>query len=289
MGSERDWFQFLSDYWLPVCRFAQQRSALGVQDAEDVAAETFEAILRNQLLQRWVSDHSSKLRTLLCTVVLQILGNRARVQKGRWRLLRKKAHELLRRTDLPTIKAIDESIEHADQFYSAWVESILLRALESLMKEYERNGKADYFRVLHGRVCERKTSAEISQTLHIKTANAAYYYKVACKQLRTKLKELLRENVDRYCDLQDLNAEFHSEWDRIGEYLKEYGGLEQAIAKVYESAGLVELAHRQPKVVTSTACRLAQVVPDVSGSQSKESGLPSKDQGDVGLGKISSD
>jgi hypothetical protein len=169
---------------------------------------------------------------------------------------------------------MDESIEHADQFYSAWVESILLRALESLMKEYERNGKTDYFRVLHGRLCEGKTSDQISQTLSIKTANAAYYYKVACRQLGAKLKELLRENVDRYCDSQDLSTEFDSEWNRIGEYLKDYGGLEEAVAKVYENAGLVELAHRQPKVITSTACRLAQVVPDVSGPQEKEPGLP---------------
>ncbi|MHC4624228.1 MAG: RNA polymerase sigma factor, partial [Planctomycetota bacterium] len=62
-GDERAWGQFLSDYWLPVCRFAQRRANLGVEDAEDVASETFVAILSNQLLQRWVANRSSKLRT----------------------------------------------------------------------------------------------------------------------------------------------------------------------------------------------------------------------------------
>ncbi len=64
-GNERDWHQFLSDYWLPVCRFAQQRAKLGIEDAEDVASETFEAILRNQLLKRWVADRIYGLRATL--------------------------------------------------------------------------------------------------------------------------------------------------------------------------------------------------------------------------------
>ncbi|HWC88220.1 MAG TPA: hypothetical protein VG433_01135, partial [Pirellulales bacterium] len=44
-GGETDWRQFLNDYWGPVCRFAARFGGLGPADAEDVAAETFEALL----------------------------------------------------------------------------------------------------------------------------------------------------------------------------------------------------------------------------------------------------
>ena len=118
-----------SEAGVPVCRFAQYRAHLQIEDAEDVASETFEAILRNKLLSRWAADRSSKLRTLLCTVVRHVLGNRARVQQGRQRLLAQKAPELLRRADLPTIKSLDEAVEYADEFYGAWVEGILLGAV----------------------------------------------------------------------------------------------------------------------------------------------------------------
>jgi RNA polymerase sigma factor (sigma-70 family) len=269
-GNERDWHQFLSDYWLPVCRFAQQRAKLGTEDAEDVASETFEAILRNQLLQRWVADRSSKLRTLLCTVVRHILGNRARVQKGRQHLLRKNMHELRERADLPTIKSIDEPAEHIDEFYAAWVEGILLQAVESLMQEYHRTGKGDYFRVLHGRVCEKMTLPQISQALGIKITDAENYYKAARRRLAARLKELVREHVHRYCDSQELDAEFDYEWAQVGDYLKKHGGLEKTISKVYERTGPMEVARRQTRAVTATLRRLTQALPQISEPPAKQ-------------------
>jgi RNA polymerase sigma factor (sigma-70 family) len=260
-GDERDWYQFLSDYWMPVCRFAQRRGQLGIEDAEDAAADTFEAILRNQLLQRWVLARSSKLRTLLCAVVRQVLSNRARVQKGRRRLLKKHIHELRRRTDVLTIKGPDEGAEEADEFFAAWVESILLQVLESLMQEYRSKGRVEYFRVLHSRVCERMTAAQISKLVGIKIDDVQNYYRAARKRLTSVLKKLVREHVHRYCGAQDLDAEFDSEWCRIARYLTEHGGLEHAIAEVHEAFELTQIASRRTQVVTSTACRLAREVP----------------------------
>jgi DNA-directed RNA polymerase specialized sigma24 family protein len=78
-GDDADWRQFLGDYWGPVCRFAAQRGSLGLADAEDVASLTFEALIANQLLPRWVINRSAKLRTLLCTVTRNVMSNRARV------------------------------------------------------------------------------------------------------------------------------------------------------------------------------------------------------------------
>lgn len=263
-GDEQDWHRFLSDYWLSVCRFAQQRANLGTQDAEDIAAETFEAVLRNQLLKRWMADRSSKLRTLLCVVVRHILGNRARVQKGRQRLLVENAPELLGRADLPTIKAMDESVEYIDEFYAAWIEGILIHAVESLMSEYHCTGKGDYFRVLHGRICEQMTNPQIADALQIKKTDAENYYKAAHKRLATKLKELVYEHVRQYCYPKQLDSEFDSEWIKIGQYLKEHGGLEQVIAKVYTNTASAQVAQRQTHAVTTTLHHLTQALRPVS-------------------------
>ncbi len=259
-GSQRDWHQFLSDYWLPVCRFAQQRAGLTIQDAEDVASETFQAVLSNNLLSRWASNRSSKLRTMLCTVVRHILGNRARVQKGRQRLLRKNVHELLNREDLPTIKHLDEPAKHIDVFYAAWVEGIVLQAVESLMQEYHRTGKGDYFRVLHGRVCEQMTMPQISQALGITTTQAENYYKAARKRLAGKLQQLLQQHVQRYCQPDQADDENTAEWDKMGQHLKKLGGLEQTITRVYENSIAAQTAQRQSKAISATLSRLTQIL-----------------------------
>jgi len=259
-GSQRDWHQFLSDYWLPVCRFAQQRAGLTIQDAEDVASETFQAVLSNNLLSRWASDRSSKLRTMLCTVVRHILGNRARVQKGRQRLLRENVYELLNREDLPTIRHLDEPAKHIDVFYAAWVEGIVLQAVESLMQEYHRTGKGDYFRVLYGRVCEQMTMPQISEALGITTTQAENYYKAARKRLAAKLQQLLQHHVQRYCQPDQADDENVAEWDNLGQYLEKHGGLEQTITKVYENSVATQTAQRQAKAITATLRRLTQTL-----------------------------
>src|ERR1035437_11123351 len=71
-STEDDWQSFLKDYWGPICRFSMRWGARNLDDAEDVAAETFEVLWEQRLLVRWVSNRSAKLRTLLCTVVRNI-------------------------------------------------------------------------------------------------------------------------------------------------------------------------------------------------------------------------
>src|SRR4051812_25206440 len=87
-AGEDDWRTFMIDYWGPVCRFAAGRASLTDADAEDVASQTFEILLTSQLLARWTSNRSAKLRTLLCSVVRKVLANRARVSVGRERILK---------------------------------------------------------------------------------------------------------------------------------------------------------------------------------------------------------
>ena len=85
-GSEEDWGQFLSDYWGPICRLSLRFGARNLDDAEDVASQTFEVLWERRLLVRWVSNQTAKLRTLLCSVVRNILSHRNRLRVNRDRL-----------------------------------------------------------------------------------------------------------------------------------------------------------------------------------------------------------
>src|SRR5689334_8157671 len=127
-GEESDWREFLRDYWGPVCRFARSRANLTLEDGEDVASETLEAIVKNNLLARWSANKSAKLRTLICAVVRNVLSNRARVATGRDRIVREHACELDRYLDVTSVDPEGEPAESTDAFYSAWAEDIVQKA-----------------------------------------------------------------------------------------------------------------------------------------------------------------
>src|SRR5579862_775528 len=93
-ASQADWREFLDDYWEPVCRFSRGRSGLSREDSEDVATEVFEALYKNRLLERWSQMRSAKLRTLICSVIRNVLSNRLRVEAGRARLVREHGGQL---------------------------------------------------------------------------------------------------------------------------------------------------------------------------------------------------
>ena len=59
-GEAGDWRTFLEDYWGPLCRFAKRRGGLSAADAEDVAAQTLEAVVRGRLLDRWTELKQGK-------------------------------------------------------------------------------------------------------------------------------------------------------------------------------------------------------------------------------------
>lgn len=63
-GSEEDWRCFLQDDWGPICRFSLRFGARNLDDAEEVASQTFEVFWEKRLLARWMSQRSAKLRTL---------------------------------------------------------------------------------------------------------------------------------------------------------------------------------------------------------------------------------
>lgn len=240
-----DWRQFLSDYWGPVCRFAARFGGLNLADSEDVAAETFEALLSNRLLARWAANRSAKLRTLLCSVARNVLSNRARIASGRARLIREHLDQG------GELGIAETSAADLDTFQAAWADNLLEQAVERLLAEYHQAGKGDYFRVLHGRICEEMTTAEVADALGLKVTTAENYSKAARRRLAEIFELLVREHVARYAELENAEAEFASEWARLGDYLTKHGGLDSAIRLAYRDVDAVSRQQRDERIDTT--------------------------------------
>lgn len=257
-GDPEDWRQFLNDYWGPVCRFASSRGSISNADAEDVASLTFEVLLTNRLLARWVMNRSAKLRTLLCSVVRNVLSNRARVNQGRERILRDLAeHGLPGRT----FQEVEVSAEQADIFYAAWVADSLAQVVQSLLDEYHAAGKGGYFRVLYGRICEEMMMPEIAEALGIPLTSAENYYKAARKRIADRLEQLVRDQVARYSSPETQATEWEQEWNRLGEYLKTHGGLEPAIRQAAAERPALNARQRKSALISATLVRIRPEAP----------------------------
>lgn len=250
-GGEDDWRLFLKDYWGPICRFSMRWGARDLDDAEEIASQTFEVIWRNQLLVRWGNHRSAKLRTLLCGVVRNILSNRHRVRAGRDRLARDLADHVEKLS-----QARDEQV---DSFYAAWVEDLIQRAVESLATEYYRKNQGDYMRVLYGRLCEQLTLAKVSQALQIKPSTVNYYFDRARRRLSEKLQELLRRQARHYCTAEQVEEELALEWRRLGEHLTEHGGLDEAVRRAYDLFDPIQGKNRRQAELTRALTRLTAI------------------------------
>ena len=261
-GSEDDWRSFLGDYWGPVCRFALRWGAPNLDDAEDVASQTFEGLWENRLLVRWVSNRSAKLRTLLCTVVRNVLSNRNRVRTGRDRLWR----DMAQRIDQLAL----EQSQHVDAFYAAWVEDVIQQTVESLATEYYRKNQGDYVRVLYGRLCQQLTIAQVADALEIKPSAVDNYFRHARGRLAEKLEQLLRRQVGRYCPAEQLQEEFAREWQQFGQYLAEHGGLEEAVWRAYELLDPVQSKKHNGLRLAKAADRLTSIMRESSHETSSD-------------------
>lgn len=234
-GGGDDWQDFLRDYWGVVCRYAKTAGQLSFEDSEDVAADVFEIILSAKLLQRWSESRTAKLRTLICSVVRNVLNNRSRVAQGRERVVRDHLGQLDRYQPRSSSDPEDLSAEQIDAFSAAWAESLVQTAIDSVFTEYSKSKKADYFRVLYGRLCEDISMSEIASSLRIPVTSADNFFRHARARLTERLEELVRSHVCRYCDPEEVPEEFTLEWNRLKECLQRYGGLENAIRAIYSS------------------------------------------------------
>jgi RNA polymerase sigma factor (sigma-70 family) len=230
-GGVDDWRTFLDDYWGPVCRFARQHASLSVDDAEDVAAETLEAIVKNKLLARWSAERSAKLRTLICTVVRNVLSNRGRLAGGRARLVREHGGQLDRYVEGGEVRGDLPDSTTDDQFYAAWADDLVQQTVEGLLLEYGQAGCLDRFRVLFGRLCEAMPMTDIAAALKTSPAAVDSQFRQARERLTERLQEMLRGRVNRYSSDENADDEFSVEWGRLGQYLQQHGGLEAAVRR----------------------------------------------------------
>ncbi len=251
-GTEEDWQMFLKDYWGPICRFSLRFGARNLDDAEDVASETFEALWKQRLLVRWASNRSAKLRTLLCSVVRNILSHRNRVRAGRGRRQQEVVEHIDRLNRTPD--------HHVDAFYVAWVEDIVQQAVESLVAEYCREGRVDYVRVLYGRLCRGMTIAEAAEALGISPAAVDHYFRHARDRLSKELEQLARRQIQSYCLAEEAEQEFATEWQRLGQYLTEHGGLDEAVRRAYDLLDPVRVKKHQVAGLAKAVTQLTSVI-----------------------------
>ncbi len=249
-GNAEDWQGFLRDYWGPVCRFALRSGAGQLSDAEDVASQTFEVLWESRLLVRWIANRTARLRSLLCSVTRKTLANRNRVRAGRERLARDAADQW----------AQPDSVEdeQSEVFYAAWVEDILRQTLESVAAAYYREGKGDYVRVLYSRLCQNASIAVMAQELDITPSSVNNYFRHARQRLAETLESLVRRQVERYSAPEASEQEFQDEWQRLGAYLTEHGGLEEAIRRGYELLDPVASQKNQRAGLQAATQRMVQ-------------------------------
>jgi len=228
-GTEADWRQFLNDYWGPLTRFAVRSGNLPLDQAEDVAAETFVVLLRSPVLSRWHDRPAGKLRTLLCGVVRNLLSNRQRVAGGRRRLLKEVAEAGGIDGVLPVADSPEPSTADLDAFYDAWVDELLAGTMQRLMKELHAEGRGDCFRALYGRVCEGLSAAEIAEAMGVKPPEIDSYLRLARSRLTQRLQADVRRHVEQYSAGESGEEEIQKEWEQLRLHLEQHGGLEAAI------------------------------------------------------------
>ncbi len=255
-SAEEDWALFLADYWRPLCRFAVRWGRLDLTDAEDVAAITLEAILRNDLLARWSADQRARLRTLLCSVVRKILANETRRASRRRRRFQDYVDQLSADLNLSNLTSDVVPSDEADAFYRAWAEELLHSAVESLLEDYHREGRGDYFRVFYGRVCENIPVSAIAEALGLKKTDVDNYFRHARSRLQSRLRDLVRWHVLRYSSPNESSAEFESEWTRLGEFLQRNGGLEDSLRASYAGFNVEAVREREASSMTAILKRV---------------------------------
>ena len=255
-GSETDWQMFLKDYWGPVCRFALRWGAANADEAEDVAAETFELLWKNRLLARWAANRCAKLRTLLCAMVRNNLSNRSRRRSGNEQSLDRRIAEL---------ELSAQPADQLDAFYAAWADDIVQRSVRALAVEYAAQGKADYLRVLYGRLCQGLTIAECAASLGLTASAVDHYFRHARDRLAVRLEQLVRAQVERYVSADEAAAEFAAEWSLLGDYLAAHGGLDEAVGRAHDALSPGQAGRPQAAAIAQAATRFAAgAAPDVS-------------------------
>ncbi len=150
--------------------------------------------------------------------------------------------------------------EQDEAFYAAWVEDLVGRAVEALATEYYACGKGDYVRVLYGRLCRGLSMAEVAESLGIKPTDVDNFFRHAKKRLGEKFEESLRRHVTRYCPGEETDEEFAVEWSRLGQYLADHGGLEDAVRRTFDLLDPMVIEPDRRPALTRAITRVTSIV-----------------------------
>lgn len=223
-----DWTVFVNDYWAPLVRFASVKGGLNFAEAEDIASEAFEILFKNDLLARWLSDQRAKLRTLLCGVAKNLLSNRARVQRGRDRVMSAITPNLL------AIATQKELVPDDDCFYEIWVVELLQKTLSQIQRESVDRGRLDEYRVFHGKIVDGMSNQELADCLGLKLTDVENFYKCIRNRFTKKLRQVIETQVQRYCAGESFEEEFEIEWHALRDHLKSRGTIETILRQAAE-------------------------------------------------------
>ena len=215
-----DWSVFVNDYWSPLVRFASVRGGLNFAEAEDVASEAFEVLFKNDLLARWLGDRRAKLRTVLCGVAKNLLSNRARIQRGRDRVMSAITPNLL------AIATQKELGPDDDCFYEIWVVELLQKTLSQIQRESVDRDRLDEYRVFHGKIVDGMSNQELADCLGLKLTDVENYYKSIRNRFSKKLRQVVETQVQRYGAGESFEDEFAIEWHALRDHLKSRGTIE---------------------------------------------------------------
>jgi hypothetical protein len=161
------------------------------------------------------------------------MSNRARVSTGRKNIMEALAQRAA--ADLPPSLWSDEALtEHVDAFYAAWASEQLQQCIDRLMLDFHKEGKGDYFRVLHGKLCEGLTTKEVAELLSIKPTDVENFFKAAKKRLRATLEIQIQRHVEKYSPPDSVDDEFLHEWNELSAYLTRDGGLADAVRRCFQ-------------------------------------------------------
>jgi hypothetical protein len=100
----------------------------------------------------------------------------------------------------------------------------------------------------------------MAEALEITTAAVDNHYRHAKRRLAEKLEVLVRQQVHRYCTADEADQEFALEWQRLGQHLADYGGLEEAVRRAYDLLDPVAANARQRAGVTQAVSRLTSII-----------------------------
>lgn len=180
-------------YWLPLYSFVR-RSGFSVEDAQDLTQAFFENVLQRDYLAR-ADQARGRFRTFLLTSLQNFVRNeriRAGAQKrgGGQTILSWDALEAESRYAA-------EPLDHAspDQVFDRrWARTLMERALDGLVAEFSRTGRAELFHRLKVYLVSNRATdsyAELAEELGLTTGAL----KVTIHRLRQRYRELVRAEI----------------------------------------------------------------------------------------------